>query len=152
MTNAIRLVGLALIAIALFGGKAKDAPPTVAAWSPSAQAAAAVAPIRTLLAGQPVTAEALGGYYAAAATDLRTAPKLADGTLLVPTTGQLRVFLERSITIRFAGKLTPVPGLGAAIHGPDGALAKLVGLEAKQLDAAQAADALDAIAWACRQN
>jgi hypothetical protein len=63
----------------------------------------------------------------------------------------LRTFCERAVTLRFQGAFAKVPGLADAIHGPNGALAKLLQLEVSELDHAKAAAAMDAVAWACRE-
>lgn len=130
----------------------------VAAWRPAAPSPAphpappddatraAVAGVTTKLAGHQDAARTLAAFYTAVADVVR---RDGQGAKVLRTTPQLRVFLERAATLRLQGAFAKVPGLAEAIHGPDGALAKLLGLDAAELNHARAAAALDAVAWAC---
>ncbi len=115
---------------------------------PDAATRAIVAPVSARLAGHPDEARQLAAFYSAAAEALRR-----DGSdaQVVKTTADLRTFCQRAVTVRFQGAFAKVPGLADAIHGPEGALAKLLGLDVTDLDHARAAAALDAVAWACRE-
>ena len=116
---------------------------------PDAAVRAIVGPVTAKLAGHPEEARTLAAFYAAAADTVR---RDGQGAKLLRTTPQLRTFLERAVTLRLQGSFSKVPGLAETIHGPDGALAKLLGLEAAELDHARAAAALSAIAWACNEG
>lgn len=130
----------------------------VAAWRPTAPSPAPVpnppdAATRAIvghvsarLAGHADEARTLAAFYATAADTVR---RDGQGAKVLKTTPQFRTFLERAVTLRLQGAFERVPGLAEAIHGPDGALAKLLGLEAAELDHARAAAALEAVAWAC---
>ena len=109
---------------------------------------AIVAPVTQQLAGHEEEARQLAAFYHAAAEVLR---RDGAGQRVVQTTAHLKTFCERAVTLRFRGAFAAVPGLAEAIHGPDGALAKLLGLEVTELDHARAAAALDAVAWACQE-
>ena len=104
-----------------------------------------MAPVSACLAGHPAEARQLAAFYQAAADAVR---RDAAGRKLLGTTEDLRTFLERAVAIRFQGAFQKLPGLAEAIHGPDGALAKLLGREVRDLGHAGAADALEAVAWA----
>jgi hypothetical protein len=69
----------------------------------------------------------------------------------VKNTSHLRTFCENAVTLRFQGAFQTISGLADAIHGSNGALAKLLTLDVVELDHAKAADALDAVAWACQE-
>ncbi len=109
---------------------------------------AIVAPVTQRLGGHEEEARQLGTFYHAAAEVLR---RDGNGQRVVQTTAHLKTFGERAVTLRFQGAFNAVSGLADAIHGPDGALAKLLGLEVTELDHARAAAALDAVAWACQE-
>jgi len=115
---------------------------------PDAATRAAVAGVTAKLTGHPDEARTLAAFYAAAADAVR---RDGQGVKVLRTTPQLRVFLERAATLRLQGAFAKVPGLAEAIHGPDGALAKLLGLDAAEVNHARAAAALEAIAWACAE-
>jgi len=115
---------------------------------PDAATRAIVAPVSANLAGHPDEARQLAAFYHAAAETIR---RDGNGAKVVKTTSDLRTFCQRAVTIRFQGAFAKVPGLADAIHGPDGALAKLLKLDVTDLDHASAAAALDAVAWACRE-
>lgn len=116
--------------------------------APDAATQRVVATITEKLAGHPGEAAELAAFYAAAAETLR---RDAAGENVIATTAELRTFCQRAVTIRFQGTFSKIPGLADQIHGPAGALAKLIGLEAGELDHAKAAAAFDAVAWACRE-
>lgn len=132
----------------------------VAAWRPTAPSPetfpeppdaatqAIVARVTQTLAGHPEQSRQLAAFYGAAAEVVR---RDGDGSKVIKTTADLRTFCERAVTVRFQGAFAKVPGLAEAIHGSDGALARLLGLEVSQLEHGKAADALDAIAWACHE-
>ena len=138
------LVAAALILVGLYAvvrPPASDPIPTPDA--PDAATQAVVEPISAVLAGHGEQAAELAAFYGAAADVVKR-----DQTILT-TNNQLRTYLERSVQLRFQGAFAQVPGISNAIHGPEGALAKLLGLESGPLDHAKAADALGAVAWAC---
>ncbi len=116
--------------------------------SPDAATRAIVAPVSDKLAGHPDEARQLAAFYHEAAETIR---RDGNGARVVKTTADLRTFCQRAVTIRFQGAFAKVTGLADAIHGPDGALAKLLKLDVTDLDHATAAAALDAVAWACRE-
>lgn len=70
---------------------------------------------------------------------------------IVKTGSHLRTFCERAATLRFQGVFSKVPGLAEAIHGGDGALPKILGLDPGPIDHEKSADALHAVAWACQE-
>jgi hypothetical protein len=119
--------------------------------TPTVAAQDAVRPITRVLEGHAAQAAELAQYYGTAADDLRRRALDAQGKPIIGDTRTLRTFLERSVTVRFAGRFEPVPGLSDAIHGPDGALGKLLGLDPGELDVERAAAALEAVAWACQE-
>lgn len=86
----------------------------------------------------------LAAFYASAA---RAVPKLArhDPNL---TTARMRSILELAVRVQFAGEWERVPGLADAIHGPNGAIAQLYGLDQGKLDADKFARTLAGIAEA----
>ena len=122
--------------------------PEPAPQPPDAATQAIVARVTQTLAGHPEEAQQLAAFYGAAADVVR---RDGAGAKVLKTTADLRAFGQRAVTLRFQGAFAKVPGLSEAIHGPDGALARLLGLEVSQLNHGKAADALDAIAWACRE-
>ena len=138
-------IALAFVAIVYMNGTATR-PDGSAIPQPAVEARQAVAPVTAALAGHRDEARQLAAFYHSAADALRR-----DGAGVVQNTGQLRTFCERAVTLRFQGAFQKVPGLSAAIHGPDGALATLLGLEVVELDHGKAAAALDAVAWACQE-
>ena len=115
---------------------------------PEAATQAIVARVTQTLAGRPEQARQLAAFYDAAAEVVR---RDGDGAKVIKTTADLRTFCERAVTVRFQGAFAKVPGLAEANHGSDGALASLLGLDVSQLEHGKAADALDAIAWACQE-
>jgi len=115
---------------------------------PEAAAQAIVAPVSAKFAGHPDEARQLAAFYHAAAETIR---RDGNGAKVVKTTADLRTFCQRAATLRFQGVFAKVPGLSRVIHGPDGALAKLLKLDVTDLDHAKAAAALDAVAWACQE-
>ncbi len=141
---AIALVVLALVP----WGEGVDGPTAPVIPAPSGEAKTAVEPITTLLAGHADQAQELAAFYHSAADVLR---RDGAGAKVVETTQQLRTFCEGAVTLRFQNVFQPITGLSDAIHGPDGALAKLLSLDVAELDHAKAADALDAVAWACQE-
>jgi hypothetical protein len=90
----------------------------------------------------------MADFYSEVAKTLRRDGK---GAKVIKTTADLRTFCERSVALRFQGTFAKVPGLAAVIHGPDGALAQLLSLEAQDLDHQRAARAFEAVAWACKE-
>jgi len=115
---------------------------------PDAATRAIVAPVSAKLAGHPNEAGQLAAFYHEAAETIR---RDGNGAKVVKTTADFRRFCERAVTVRFQGAFAKVPGLADVIHGPEGALAKLLGLDVTDLDHARTAAALDAVAWACRE-
>jgi len=115
---------------------------------PQAATRAIVGPLSVKLAGHPDQARQLAAFYHAAAEVIR---RDGSGAKLLKTTADLRAFGQRAVTLRFQGAFAKVPGLADAIHGPEGVLARLMGMEVSNLDHARAAAALDAIAWACQE-
>ncbi len=132
----------------------------VATWRPTAPAPslipapaavstrAAVGPVSVRLAGHADEARQLAAFYHAAADCLR---RDGAGEKVVKTTSDLRTFCQKAVTLRFQGAFARAPGLAETIHGPEGALAKLLGLDVVELDHIRAAVAMDAIAWACQE-
>ena len=116
--------------------------------APSSEAAEAVKPITTLLADHADEARQLASFYHAAAEVIK---RDGAGAKVVQTTADFRTFCERSVTLRFQAVFQRVPGLSAAIHGPQGALTKLLKLDVADLDHRKTAEALDAVAWACQE-
>jgi len=115
---------------------------------PEAATQAIVAPVSAKLAGHADEAQQLAAFYHTAAETIR---RDGNGAKVVKTTADLRTFCQRAVTLRFQGAFAKVSGLSRAIHGPDGALAKLLKLDVTELDHAKAAAALDAVAWACQE-
>lgn len=144
------LLALGLIVAGLLATWRPPAPsPTPGPAPPDAATQTIVAPVSAKLAGHPDEARQLAAFYTAAADALR---RDGNGAQVVKTTADLRTFCERAVTVRFQDAFSRVPGLADAIHGPEGALAKLLGLEVTELDHTRAAAALDAVAWACRET
>ncbi len=115
---------------------------------PNAATREIVGPVSAILAGHRDEARELAAFYHAAADCIR---RDAAGAKVVKTTGDLRTFCQRAVTLRFQGTFAGVPGLADTIHGPKGALARLLKLDVTELDHAKAATAMDAIAWACQE-
>ena len=115
---------------------------------PDALMQSAVGPITVKLTGHSDQAAELAEFYAAAADTIR---RDAAGAGVLGSKHDLREFLQKATTIRFQGAFGQIPGLSDSIYGSNGALAKLLGLDAGQLDHARAAAALDAVAWACAE-
>ncbi|MBN2474273.1 MAG: hypothetical protein JXB62_06680 [Pirellulales bacterium] len=113
---------------------------------PEAATRAIVGPVSQALGGHPEEARQLAAFYHAAAEAIR---RDGSGAKVVKTTADLRTFCTAAVTLRFQEVFAKVPGLAEAIHGPEGAMAKLLGLDVVELDHAGAAAALDAVAWAC---
>lgn len=116
--------------------------------SPDAATRAIVAPVSAKLAGHPDEARQLAAFYHEVAETIR---RDGNGEKTVKTTADLRTFCQRAVTVRFQGAFAKVPGLSDAIHGPKGALAKLLKLDVTDLDHVRTAAALDAVAWACQE-
>jgi hypothetical protein len=98
--------------------------------------------------GHADQARELAAFYHSAADVLRRDDA---GAKVIKTTQQLRTFCENAVTLRFQGDFQAISGLADAIHGPNGALAKLLTLNVTELDHTKAADTLDAVAWACQE-
>jgi hypothetical protein len=141
------LIAIAAVAFVLFYSPAVT-PDVSPLPTPDAATQAIVQPIGTVLAGHGAEAAELAAFYHTAADVVR---RDGAGNKIISTTAQLRVFLERAVTLRFQGAFTQITGLSDAIHGPSGALAQMLGLEVATLDHAKAAAALDAVAWACQE-
>lgn len=141
---AIGLACVAVVALGRFSAPSGD----VAYPEPPAAAREAVAPVTARLAGHPDEAEQLARFYHDAADALR---RDGAGAKVLTSTAHVRTFCERAVTLRFQGTFQKVPGLTDAIHGPEGAFAQLLALDVTELDHAKAADAFDAVAWACRE-
>ena len=107
-----------------------------------------VDPLTAILAGHPDEARQLAAFYHEAAKTIR---RDGENARVVKTTSDLRTFCQRSVTLRFQGVFRKVPGLSDVIHGPEGALAKLLDLADTDLDHEKTAAALDAVAWACQE-
>ena len=140
-------IGLAFVAIVYLGGGAQRPDSTVIPL-PAGEVQQVVAPATAALAGNRDEARQLAAFYHSAAETVRRDDA---GAKVIKSTAHLRTFCERAATLRFQGAFQKVPGLAAAVHGPDGALAKLLGLEVAELEHGKAADALDAVAWACQE-
>jgi len=140
-------IALAYVAIVSLGG-APAKPSGAAISSPTSEARQAVAPVTTVLAGHREEARQLAAFYHSAADTLR---RDGAGARVLTNTGDLRTFCQRAATLRFQGAFQKVPGLSDRIHGPDGALGRLLKLDIAELDHGKAADALDAVAWACQE-
>jgi hypothetical protein len=141
------LLAIALAAFVLFH-QPSSMPETDPIPTPDAATQAIVQPITAVLAGHKAEAAELAAFYHAAAD---VVGRDGAGDQIIKTTAQLRTFLERAVTLRLQAAFTQVPGLSDAIHGPSGALATLLGLEVAELDHTRAANALDAVAWACQE-
>lgn len=142
-------IPLALILIGLYAAWRPEATaPDVTPDTPDAATQAIVEPVTAALAGHGEQARELAGFYSAAADCVR---RDGAGAKVITTNSQLRTFLERAVRLRFQGAFASISGLSDAIHGQGGALARMLGLEAAQLDHAAAARALDAVAWACKE-
>ena len=139
---------LLAVAVVVSGGGSGGTPAGPTIPEPSADAKPAVAPVTRLLSGHPDEARQLAAFYHDAADVLR---RDGAGAKVVKTTAHFRTFCQRAVTLRFQGAFNKVGGLSDAIHGPDGALARLLKLDAAELDPVKAADALDAVAWACQE-
>ena len=117
---------------------------------PAASLRIVVGPIRKLLNNNGSRGQAgilATFYFEASETILRD----SNHGRILKTKNHLRTFCERAATLRFQGIFKSVPGLADAIHGENGALAKIIGLEAGLLDHEKSANALHAIAWACQE-
>lgn len=99
-------------------------------------------PLRELVRSHPQRNQ-LGSFYLAMAELL---PKLPSDV----TAAQMRQWLEQAVTLRFSGEFQQLPGLGQAIHGPEGVIAKIYGLDQGKLDVPKMQAALRAVAWACQ--
>jgi hypothetical protein len=141
------LIAIAAVAFVLFYSPAVT-PDVSPLPTPDAATQAIVQPIGTVLAGHGAEAAKLAAFYHTAADVVR---RDGAGNKIITTTAQLRVFLERAVTLRFQGAFTQITGLSEAIHGPSGALSQLLGLEVAELDHVKTAAALDAVAWACQE-
>jgi len=139
ISDIAAVVALALVLIV--GGRTTTVPP-------SQPVRPECASIVAVLRGHADEAQQLAAFYAAAADMI---DRDASGARILATKHQLRTALERAAVLRFQGAFAKVAGLSDAIHGPDGALAKLLGLEAGPLDHRVAADAMRAVAAACRE-
>lgn len=129
-------------------GRSADGPAALEIPAPSAEAKLAVAPITLVLTDRSDEAKELAAFYHAAADVVR---RDGTGAKVIKKTSDLRTFCEKAVTLRFQGVFQKVSGLSEAIHGSDGALAKLLELDVVELDHTKAADALDAVAWACQE-
>lgn len=138
------ILAIALAAVSLlYQPAANPTPDKIPA--PAATEQAAVAPVTKILVGHKTEAAELAAFYHAAAE------VVGRDKTVIATTQQLRAFCERAVTLRFQGVFTQIPGLAEAIHGPSGAMAAMLGLEAKEIDRVKASAALDAVAWACQE-
>ncbi|MDY0346021.1 MAG: hypothetical protein RBR44_05660, partial [Bacilli bacterium] len=124
------LIAIAAVAFVLFYSPAvvPDVSPIPA---PDVATQTIVQPITAVLAGHKAEAAELAAFYHTAADVVR---RDGAGNKIISTTAQLRVFLERAVTLRFQGIFSKVPNLSEAIHGPSGALSQLLGLEVAELD------------------
>jgi len=138
---------LAVVTLIPWGG-VDETPAAPEIPAPSAEAKADVTPVTKVLTGHGAEAKELAAFYHAAADVVR---RDGTGAKVLKNTSHLRTFCERAVTLRFQGTFQKVPGLSDVIHGPSGALAKLLLLDVSELDHAKAADALDAVAWACQE-
>ena len=143
----ILAIGLAVVAV-VYLGRSPQRPDGAAIPQPTAEAKTAVTPVTTTLTGHREEAGQLAAFYHSAADAVR---RDGAGAKVLKNTSHLRTFCERAATLRFQGAFQKVPGLSEAIHGPSGALAKLLKLDVTDLDHGKAADALDAVAWACQE-
>lgn len=148
----IKITDLAAILLAVVTlvpwGRSVDGPTALEIPAPSAEVKPAVAPITLVLADRDSEAKELAAFYHAASDVVR---RDGAGAKVIKKTSDLRTFCEKAVTLRFQGAFQKVSGLSDAIHGPDGALAKILDLDVVELDHAKAADALDAVAWACQE-
>lgn len=133
------VIAIALLVLVAIAAKARErsAPVVVV---PECQA------VTDALRGRPAEAERLAAFYRAAAAGVE---RDGQGARILTTKQQLRTAIERAAIFSFQGDFVKVPGLSDAIHGPNGALAKLLGLDAGALDHAAAAKALRNVADAC---
>lgn len=106
---------------------------------PNAELQSLVAPITKKLGSSPAEAKLLAAFYFEASETIRR-----DGlnAKIVKTKSHLRTFCERAATLRFQGAFKKVPGLAAVIHGPEGVIAKVLGLEPFEVDHTKIAEAL----------
>jgi hypothetical protein len=146
--KASDFLAIALTVFVLFYQGGTKNPNTNPLPQPDAAARSAVSAVSTLLAGHKGEAAQLAAFYHAAAEIVR---RDGEGERVLTSTQQLRTFCQRAVTLRFQGVFTKIPGLADAIHGSQGALAVLLGLDVKELNHAQAAAALDAVAWAAQE-
>lgn len=116
--------------------------------APSASLQVMVKLITELLNGHSEQARILAEFYFESSKTIR---RDGQNEKIIKTKHTLKLFLERAATLRFAGTFQEIHGLADVIHGEDGALAKIVGLEAGLLDHEKSADALHAVAWACQE-
>lgn len=122
--------------------------PTVSIEAPNFVLQEIVAPVTKVLSGHSTEAGELAAfYYEVSKVILRDE---AHGKV-IKTTGHLRMFCERAVTLRFQGIFTRIPGLAEVIHGPQGILAETLKLEAGKLDYAETVEVFSAIAWACQE-
>jgi len=142
------LLAVALTVFVLFYQGGAIIPDSHFIPQPDATACNTVSAVSTLLAGHKGEAAQLAAFYHAAAEIVR---RDGEGERVLTSTQQLRTFAERAVTLRFQGTFSKIPGLAAAIHGPQGALALLLGLDVKELNHTQAAAALEAVAWAAQE-
>ena len=150
-TSTIIAVILIAIGVIFILRPNSDGPtPTPNIDAPSVANQQIVAPITRLLNNSRSHRQAgiLAAFYLEASETIR---RDGNNERIIKTKNHLRTFCERTATLRFQGIFKSVPGLAATIHGKDGALSKILGLEAGMLDHNKTADALHAIAWACQE-
>lgn len=99
-------------------------------------------PVRDLVAAHPQKQELFAFYMALA----ETVPRLPD----TATGKQVRDWFENAAKLMFGDTFQKVPGLAERIHGQNGVIAQIYGLEPGKLDKPKMQSALKAVAWACR--
>ncbi len=117
--------------------------PTPTIPEPSAELKSLCGPVTAKLQGHAQAGE-LAAFYLAYADVL----KRDAGEKIVKTTARLRTHNQRSVTLRFQGAFSKVPGLALAI---DAVLVAHLGTKVADLDYARATEAMTALAWAAQE-
>ncbi len=142
--KAIDLLLVAALAIVIVPRlKAPDGPDVPTIPEPSVELRMLCGPVVEKLKGHPQAGE-LAAFYAAYADVL----KRDASEKTVKTTARLRTHNQRSVTLRFQGAFSKVPGLAGAI---DAVLVAHLGTKVTDLDYARASEAMLALAWAAQE-
>lgn len=148
MKSTTVLATILIVVGCLYTWKQQASAPMQVIDPPDAELQEIVLPVKNVLIGHPNEAKELASFYLEASEVIRR-----DGLneKIVKTNSNLRTFCQRAVTLRFKGIFVKIPGLADAIHGKDGVMATVLGLEASEFDYTKAADAFHAIAWACQE-